>query len=370
MLEVTSIRDGAVLDRNHGRENGSFLEINVEGITSSRAEVKVNGVKADRCDQLFSAPVRLTEKVNRITVESSDYYGVRTQTLTAVWDKKSFPRYNFFFDDCTFFLYWIAKNNYKSIFEEMFINRLRSIHEKYGTKFMLNCFYHDDHHDFSISEFPDRYKKEFVQNSSWLRLSFHAKSEFPDRPYQNSSAETLAGDFDLVKKEIIRFAGEETFIPPMVIHWAITNPANFSVLQERGTKCLAGGFLGTMTRPGEQHSIRVTDIGYHYEQDVAHYILKKHLFYDRFYDLFLLNNLCCCNSNSIPVLEEKFSLLAADRRDTISLMSHEQYSYSDYFNFIPDHLDRVETACRLAYEAKYVPVWFPEGLLGNSAWEK
>ena len=54
-----------------------------------------------------------------------------------------------------------------------------------------------------------------------------------------------------------------------------------------------------MTRPGEQHSIRVTDIGYHYEQDVAHYILKKHLFYDRFYDLFLLNNLCCCNSNQI-----------------------------------------------------------------------
>ena len=57
-------------------------------------------------------------------------------------------------------------------------------------------------------------------------------------------------------------------------------------------------------------------------------------------------------------------------RDTISLMSHEQYTYEDYFNYIPDHLDRVELACRLATEHGYKPVWFPEGILGNNAWEK
>ena len=51
-------------------------------------------------------------------------------------------------------------------------------------------------------------------------------------------------------------------------------------------------------------------------------------------------------------------------------MSHEQYSYPDYFNYIPDHLDRVEEACRLATLYGYAPGWFSEGIWGNTAWDE
>ena len=70
------------------------------------------------------------------------------------------------------------------------------------------------------------------------------------------------------------------------------------------------------------------------------------------------------------MIEAKFKALKNRAQDTLSLMTHEQYTFPDYFNYIPNHLDRVETACRLATEKGYKPVWFPEGILGNTSWDK
>ena len=370
MLEITNLRDGAILNRHHGVETPEGLKIIVEGIADPQAEVKVNGQTASRRDRNFSAEVMLTRRINKITAEASDYYGERSLTLTVMWDKASFKRYNFFFDDCVFCMRSIAVNRPASVFDEMFLKRLKSIHEKYGTRFMLNLFFHDDHHrDFSLSDFPEDYKAEFQANSDWLKFSFHAKSEFPDRPYQHADSAKMAADFDEIYREVCRFAGAECFIPPLVFHWAMTNPENFQVLKERGTRCLAGGFIGTIAAIGEKHSVEVTDIGYHYEKDVAIYVAKTaHMMYDRKYDLILHSNLTCCNYDDIPELRRKFAALEPDR-DFVGLMTHEQYSYPDYFNFIPDHLDRIEEACRLATEHGFRPTWFQEGILGNTAWE-
>ena len=82
-----------------------------------------------------------------------------------------------------------------------------------------------------------------------------------------------------------------------------------------------------------------------------------------------MSNLFCCNYSTLEEIEEKYAELAENPRDTINLMTHEQYSYSDYFNYIPDHLDRIEKACELAAAHGYQPVWFNEGLMGNMAWE-
>ena len=368
MLEITNYRDGAVLDRHNGTETADYLEITVEGLAAPQAEVRVNGVAAQRRDRFFSCKIRLTEKINTITAESSDYFGIKTQTITVMWDKNSFKRYNFFVDDCSFFLRNIAVNRPASIFDELFLGRLKKIHDKFGTKFTLNLFFHDDHHDFSIADFPVDYRSEFQGASDWLRMSFHAYSEFPDRPYQHADQAKLAADYDQIYREVCRFAGEECFIPPMVIHWAMTNPDNFSVLKERGTRCLAAGFIGAIAYIGEKHASRVTDIGFHYEKDVALYIESAHRFYDRFHDIVLMNNLFCCNYADQEVIARKFAEIE-NNRDTVSLMTHEQYSYSDYFNYIPDHLDRIEKACELAHKNGYVPVWFNEGLQGNMAWE-
>ena len=371
MLEITNLRDGAVLNHHHGVETDDYLEITVEGLAAPQAEVSVNGQLAERCDRNFSAKVKLTEKINKITVKSDDYFGEKTLVLTVGWDKKSTRRYSFFIDDCVFFLRWIAMERPQSIFDEkVFLGRLKDIHDKYGTKFLLNLFCRDDHHkDFTLHDMPEDYKAEFQANSDWLKMSFHADGEFPDRPYQHDNGSKMAADYDEIYREVCRFAGAECFMPPMVFHWAMTNPENFHVLQERGTKCLAGGFLGGVAHIGEKHNVVVSDIGYYYEKEVGCYVCKKHIFYDRFFDIFLLNNICCCNYDDIDVLQKKFAEIEEDR-DTLSLMTHEQYSFPEYFNYIPNHLERIEEACRLATEKGYEPCWFSRGLLGNESWDK
>ena len=80
MLEITNLRDGAILNRHHGVETPEGLEITVEGIADPQSEVRVNGQAASRRDRNFSAKVRLTQRINKITAEASDYYGERSET--------------------------------------------------------------------------------------------------------------------------------------------------------------------------------------------------------------------------------------------------------------------------------------------------
>ena len=297
MLEVTSFRNGAVLNHSHGAETDDFLEIKVEGIADPQAFVTVNGAEACRADRSFSATVRLPEKINEIVVSADGHFGEVILRLTVLWDKKSFKR----------------------------------------------C------------------------------LSFHAYSEFPDRPYQRTAPEKLAQDFDLVRDEIVRFAGEETFIPPVVIHWAMANPEVFALLKKRGMNMINGSFIGSQTYVGEMdHAFRVCDIGYFYEKDVALYLEKYKTYYDKFTGM-LLNAGIGATANLYPWEELKRRILDAAhsplQNQTIGMATHEQYSFRDYFNYIPDHLDRVEACCRLVTELGYKPVYFAEGVLGNTAWD-
>ena len=361
MLEVTNLRDGEVLDNFSGIETEEYLEIKVQGIADPQAEVTVNGQKTERCDRNFSADIRLTEKINKVTVKSDSYWGEKTLTLTVVWNKKVGKVYNFFFDDVIFCLRSIAKERPESVFDELFFGRLKKIHDLYGTKFTLNLFFSDDHHkDFTLKEMPEDYREEFAENADWLKFSFHAYSEFPDRPYQNATAEKLAADYDLIREEVKRFAGEESFIAPSVIHWGMTHPDNFRVLTERGMRVFTGMYIGAQTNLTEKHAQRVTDVGYHYEKDVACFMGDKHWFYDRFNDIYLHNGMVCCNLETADTLKAKFAKLAENPENMICLASHEQYSYPDYFNYLPYHLDLIEMSCRLAAEAGYKPVYFTQ----------
>ena len=76
-----------------------------------------------------------------------------------------------------------------------------------------------------LKDMPDIWKSEFRDNAGWLKFSFHSYSEFPDRPYLEASAEEIGRDYDLIQNEIIRFAGEESFIAPLTIHWGNLHPA-------------------------------------------------------------------------------------------------------------------------------------------------
>ena len=371
MLELTNLRHGAVVNACDGAEVGDSLVIQVKGLAEPGSLVLVNGVRTELVGRLFRAPVTLTRQFNDIVVSSRDKHGESRRQIRVVWDRKSFRRYNFLTDDNSFFLTDIAKQGCRSLFDHFYLGFLRRMHQEYGTKVTVNLFYHNDHHEFTICDFPDRYKGEWQDNADWLKLSFHAHSEFPDRPYAPPDGKKLAADYDLMQSEVERFAGDGVFYPPTVIHWGMVHPRALHVLVERGVRVLTGVFIGERA-PGNEPDIqfRTADIGYFQDTETALYLETKRVLYDFEQGLVFSRGDFCANlvrlDDVVPRMEAACN--SPIDRDTLDLMTHEQYFYDYYRNYIPDHRERVETALRYVTEQGYQPVFFNDGFMGNPAW--
>ena len=342
MLEITSHRNGEILNARHGKETASELLIQVRGIASVQSKVTVNGMETLRHDREFTVEIPLKEKINRVTVHAKDKYGERTQSIILVWDKASYKRYAVRIDDNSFVFTDLAKNKYNSIFDHFYLDGLKKLHEKYESKFILKCFYENAHdpEKSNLSQVPECYRDEFDSCSDWLHLAFHAWAEFPDRPYQHCTTERLAHDYDTTTAELRRIAGDRCCTPPTNVHWAM--------LEQGGC-----------------------DIGFFYEQDVARHMLEKRCFYDADFDLFLSRSFFCFNIDTPEEIEEKIkSEDAKGESDIIESVGHEQYAYTSYAMYLPDYFKRLETSCRVPAELGYKPVFFQDGIFGNTAWGK
>jgi hypothetical protein len=372
MLELTNLRHGAVVNACDGVESADGLVVQVEGLAEPGSLVLVNGVRTELVGRLFRAPVTLVRQFNDIVISSRNKHGESQRRIRVVWDRKSFKRYTFFTDDNAFFLTDIAKQGPRSLFDHFYLGFLQRMHREYGTTFTVNLFYHNDHHGFAIRDFPDRYQGEWQDNANWLKLSFHGHSEFPDRPYAQPDGEKLAADYDLMESEVGRFAGAGVFYPPTVIHWAMVHPRALHVLAKRGVKVLTGAFIGERA-PAHEPDIqfRTADIGYFQDTETALYLETNRVLYDFEQELLFAKADFC--GNQVPLSTVIPTLAAACAspvyRDTLSLMTHEQYFYDHYSSYIPDHRDRVETALRYVTEQGYQPVFFNDGFMGNLTWQ-
>lgn len=143
LLEICNTRSGAVLNRHDGMETADALIFRLEGIAAPEATVTVNGVLAERNDQRFSCDVRLTQKINHVAVKASNQFGDCTLEVVLVWDKASFRRYHFFIDDHIFTFADLAQKRPARAFDHFYLKKLKEFHRDYGTKFSLNCFYHN-----------------------------------------------------------------------------------------------------------------------------------------------------------------------------------------------------------------------------------
>jgi hypothetical protein len=274
-----------------------------------------------------------------------------------VWDRYSEPRYRFSIDDNSFFLHDICQKGYGSLFDCWYLQMLRELNRKYGAKFSVNIYYTTGD-DFSLPQFPDRYRGEWRDNSGWLKLAFHAHADKPDRPYQDAPAEKLLADLDQVAEQIHRFAGPETYAPPTVIHWGMTRPSALRPLTTRGVKALSGYFrLGS----------GAYDVNYRWNDEVSEYVSRHDAWKD--FDSGIVFSRVDIVCNSVP-LDKIVSTLEPQIKDPntaeiLDLFTHEQYFWSFYRNYIPDHPQRLDAAIRWVTDHGYKPVFFHEGFLGG-----
>lgn len=369
---------GMVLTHRHGRvtAEGLWVFVKLEWPASDGRKVWINEHPTAKDGVVFSAEVLISgdEQEIRATVDAPD--GLVLARVCVVYDRFSRPRYRFAIDDNIFCLEEIARTRPRSIFDCFYLKGLQDLHERYGTKFALNTFFANSDGTFTLDQFPDRYQKEFSDNGHWLTWAFHARSEFPDRPYQNCSPEQLGADYDLVAMEILRFAGEAAYSPTTVVHWAMVHPGAWRALYDRGTRFLSGFFVPVMegnnftgdgAAPIEPTDDSKFDINYCMD-NVRSARLYKNDFLKDFNSGLVFSKFDIVLNNTppemiVPILEPLKDI--SGTAEVMDLMTHEQYFWPNYQAFRPDHFLRCETAIRWCVENGYESVFFHEGFAGS-----
>lgn len=355
-IQISEPFSGAVLNRRHGEAVGGGLKISVSGTAPSGDRVTVNGQPARRENERYFADVVLRDKVTDITAVAEAEASRSEAHVKVRWDRHSFPRYRFSIDDNSFFLRDIAQKNYRSLLDSWYLKMLSDLHARYGVKFTVNIYYTTGD-DFSLPQFPDRYRGQWQDLSGWLKLAFHAHANDPDRPYQDAPAEKLLADLDQVAAEIDRFAGPETYAPPTVIHWGMTRQSALEPLTTRGVKALSGYFAKING---------VYDVNYRFDDVVSEYLSRHDAWMDFSTGIVFSRVDIVCNNvpvdRTVPTLEPQIQ--DPNTAEIFDLFTHEQYFWPFYRNYIPDHAQRLDTAIRWVTERGYKPVFFHEGFLG------
>ncbi len=350
---------GAVLNHRHGETVDGGLRIRVAGEAPLGDRVTVNGVAAARAGTRFVSEVVLGKKETEIVAASQGSLGRAEHRVRVVWDQHSFPRYRFSVDDNSFFLRDIAQKEYASLFDCWYLKIFRDLNAKYGAKFVLNIYYTTGD-GFELPQFPDRYKGQWRDNAGWLKLAFHAHANDPPRPYQYASPSQLIADLDQVANEILRFAGEETYSPPTVIHWGMVQPAALKPLFEHGVRALSGDFRRTDSG---------WDVNYLLDEDRSEYLSRHDALKDFSSGIVFSRVDIVCNNTPLERIVPTLAPLAEDPNtaEIMDLFTHEQYFWPFYRRHLPDHAQRLDAAIRWVTEHGYKPVLFHEGLLGGPA---
>jgi hypothetical protein len=355
-LKILEPRDGDVVDHNDGREDGAGLTITVKGTAPAGAAVTVNGAAAVVNGERFSCDLRIDKRRACLAVEA----GGEKDAIDVFWNEGSRKRFRFSVDDNIQFLKDLGLNadQYASLFDHWYLKFWLDMHHEFGTKVHLNIYYQTD--GFDLTDMPDKWKDEWQANADWLRLSFHALQDKPDRPYRHATYAQLAHDYDLVCGHIRRFAGNDSLRRTTTVHWAECPKQAAAALRDRGIENL----IGLFTVQGYDGGTCTT--GYYLPVEQCAYCDSRGAWFDRETGLMFIR--CAAVVNAIK-LEEVESFLDArtntpQTAEMVELLIHEQYFRKELEYYQPDVMDKVKTALRWVTQRGYEPVFWSDGLLG------
>jgi hypothetical protein len=206
---------------------------------------------------------------------------------------------------------------------------------------------------FNLSQMPDKYRAEWQRNSDWMRLSFHALANNPDRPYVHASAEQIVRDYRMVVREIERFAGKEVLHPITTIHWGETTLAAARALRREGIRILVGYFEVRNDLPA---------VGYYVTVPQLRYMMGRDYWKDTREDILFVRHDIVVNTVPLDGIDRHLERVASDpnQSQVMELMIHEQYFYPDYRSYEPDYRQRVERAIEWVTKRGYKPVFYEE----------
>lgn len=283
----------------------------------------------------------------------------------------------FYIDDTIWVLRDLTRQKPEKLFDNPFMNMLKTAHDKYGLKVQLNLFYRTDsfygYDEFCLADVTDAYKEEFKANSNWLKFAFHALEEFPDYPHVNATYEDTKWLFKKIEKEVFRFAGKDSFAYTVCPHWLPMSKEAVRALADCGVKlldCTVGAteeYNGDpfslpyghamrllnnrqpetklFSRGGRDVAIARSICGYNHllPDEIKNSRIGLDTIHNDEFDIeFKPYGSTCLNTTPYDEIDDEFEkLIATPDRSYIGICDHEQYFYSDYLAYQPDYADKI-----------------------------
>lgn len=363
--------DGDCLNERDGVLADNSLTVTVKVGAAPGCHVTVNGIPTTENEGIYCAEVTLREGETVLAAENLTD-GTKAE-ITAFFSTRWTGKFRISSDDNILFLANITahKDEYTSIFDDPYLAVYKKAHDLYGAKVHLNLFYAfdrtaatcfaGDRPDFDLSMVTDKFKDEWRANADWLQLAFHSRTEFPDAPYRHGDAVTVTADYEAVRREVIRFAGEETFSNDVTtIHFGAANEEVLQALRTLGIKGLAGYF------EFDKHGKPL--VAYHTASPLTEHVGERDFWKDTDLDItFGRIDLVLNLRNFDERMTELHKILEHPHRSGfVSLMIHEQYFYADYHNYLPDFEARVLEPTKLLWERGYKGALLKEILPGSN----
>lgn len=350
-IKFISPIDGDMLNERDGKITNGNLITTIKIAAPSRSCIKVNGIKADYINGIYQADVTIKNYKNSIELEEEST-GYR-KSIEVYWLRNFANKYRLSLDDNIFFLKDISENanKYKSIFENPYLGFLKQVHDKYGTKIHINIYYETD--GFNLSQLTDKFKNEWQANSDWLRLSFHAYANEPDRPYMNASYEKVRSDCEKVVAQIRRFAGDEMTGPVTTLHWGEATVEGCRGLRDAGYKCLPCDF---------NVDNNLAPCSFYLDVDQRRHINKRLIWRDNKEGLIFVRCTIIIDTHKLENIVPFLDNVKKDPHSSayIDLLIHEQYFYPFYRSYQPDYRQKVLTAVKWAANNGYSPAFLEE----------
>jgi len=291
------------------------------------------------------------ESVNVVLKEYRNVLEVGDEKIVVYWLKNFSGGYRLSIDDNIWFLRDIYYNAgiYRSIFDNPYLGFLKKVHDTYGTKIHLNLFYQTE--GFNLSQLSAEFAAEWKAQAGWLRLSFHALGEFPDKPYIKAGYEQMKKDCELVMKEIRRFAGTEIMGPVTTVHWGEATVEGVRALRDLGYRGLLGYFNVDDELP---------EVSYYLDVEQRRHIKKRFIWKDNTADMVFVRSSIVIDKT--PLVGIRPHLDENGLPPYVDLLVHEQYYYPFYFNYQPDYEGRILTAVQWAVDNGYKSRFLEEAI--------
>ena len=350
-------KDGVMLTETAGERIGDTLKIRACFNASDNRNLTLNGQPMTRVNHcLYKADFVLDSFKNKMTVKDVD--SGEEWSIDVYFLKKGYKKYRFSLDDNIWFLQNLNENKdvYKSMFEDPYLATLKKVHDLHGSKFHINIYYETPRHGgFNLSQMTDKYKDEFKANSDWMRLSFHANADKPDRPYMFATYEQAYFEMERVHKEILRFAGEEAFAKTVTtVHWGDCSVEAAKAFRDLGVKAFVSSY--------NWNTDSSTDIRMYCDPEQCAIIDKFGYYYDKEMDIYHFRYRGGIQHADVAGFHAAFDRQRVDMPfyEFRDFCLHEQYFYPDFPRHQPNYFEKLDSAATWCDNNGFEPIFMDE----------